>query len=503
MTVAPGSRLAAALGREAAEVNSLHHQAVDRLGEGLLAVAWAPDGVVEAVEGEGDAFLLGVQWHAEGMTHRAEEPAARRRPSSTPPRSGRRTARPPRSDEGPARAGLAGSREASPGPGAASQGACVETATSDLLLLEDLLSHEERAVRDRVRRFCDEEVQPIINAHWEAATFPFELLPKLAQLGVCGGSVHRARPARAVAARGRAGVDGARARRWQRQHLPRRPLGPRDDRHRDARLGGAEGARWLVPTARLELVGAFALTEPDHGSDAVTLETRARHLGDGYVIDGEKRWIGNAVFADLIIVWARDGQGEVGAYVVEKGTPGFEARLITGKIAKRASWQADVTLTDVRVPAGNRLAGARSFDDAAAVLARARPGIAWGALGHAVAAYEAAVDYCTGREQVGKPIAGYQLTQFRLAKMLADVPASGHLHAPGVAHRRGAAHAADGLARQDAQRREGARRGVAGARPARGQRHPAGEPRRPAPRRRRGGLDRGRHRRGARADRGA
>ncbi len=302
-------------------------------------------------------------------------------------------------------------------------GACgVETATSDLLLLEDLLSDEERAVRDRVRRFCDEEVRPVINAHWEAATFPFELLPKLAELGVCGGSfTGHGLPGLSPLAAGLVSMELARGdgsvSTFHGVHsgLAMTAI---------AMLGSEEQkARWLPAMARLELIGAFALTEPDHGSDAVTLETRVRRLGDGYVIDGEKRWIGNAVFADLIVVWARDGQGKVGAYVVEKDTPGFEARLITGKKAKRASWQADVTLTDVRVPAGNRLGGARSFDDAAAVLARARPGIAWGALGHAVAAYEAAVDYCTEREQFGKPIAGYQLTQFRLAKMLADVTA--------------------------------------------------------------------------------
>jgi glutaryl-CoA dehydrogenase len=180
-------------------------------------------------------------------------------------------------------------------------------------------------------------------------------------------------------------------------------------------------ARWLPPMARLETIGAFALTEPEHGSDAVTLETRVRRLGDGYVLDGAKRWIGNATFADAMIVWARDASGDVGAYVVEKGTPGIEARLITGKIAKRASWQADITLTDVRVPSENRLEGASTFDDAARVLAAARPGIAWGALGHAVAAYDAAVAYALERETFGSPLGGYQLTQYRLAKMLADI----------------------------------------------------------------------------------
>jgi glutaryl-CoA dehydrogenase len=297
-----------------------------------------------------------------------------------------------------------------------------EPAASDLFLLEDLLSDEERAVRDRVRRFCDQEVRPVINGHWERAEFPFALIPKLAGLGVCGGSfTGHGLPGLSPLAAGLVSMELARGdgsvSTFHGVHsgLAMSAI---------AMLGSPEQRdRWLGPMARLELIGAFALTEPDHGSDAVTLETRVRNLGDGYVLDGEKRWIGNAMFADLMIVWARDAQGDVGAYVVEKGTPGVDTRLITGKIGKRASWQADVTLRDVRVPAANRLEGARSFDDAAAVLARARPGIAWGALGHAVAAYDIAVAYCLEREQFGTPIAGYQLTQFRLAKMLADLTA--------------------------------------------------------------------------------
>ena len=292
-------------------------------------------------------------------------------------------------------------------------------ATSDLFLLDELLSDGERAVRDRVRRFCDEEVLPVINDHWERAQFPFDLIPKLAQLGVCGGSfTGHGLPGLSPLAAGLVSMELARGDgSVSTFHGVHSGLAMTSI----AMLGSDEQKeRWLGPMARLELIGAFALTEPDHGSDAVTLETRVRNLGDGYVIDGEKRWIGNAMFADLIVVWARDAHGEVGAYVVEKGAPGFE---ITGKIGKRASWQADVMMNDVRVPAENRLPGATTFDDAAAVLARARPGIAWGALGHAVAAYDAAVAYCLGREQFGQPIAGYQLTQFRLAKMLADVTA--------------------------------------------------------------------------------
>jgi glutaryl-CoA dehydrogenase len=291
---------------------------------------------------------------------------------------------------------------------------------SDLYLTEGLLDDEERAVRDRVRRFSDEEVRPVINGYWERAEFPFELIPKLAKLGVCGGTIQgHGCPGLSPLAAGLVAMELARGdgsvSTFHGVHsgLAMAAIGL---------LGSDEQKdRWLPAMARLDAVGAFALTEPEHGSDAVTLETRVRRLGDGYVIDGAKRWIGNATFADLMVVWARDATGDVGAYVVEKGTPGVEARLITGKVAKRASWQADVVLSDVRVPAENRLAEASSFDDAARVLAAARPGISWGALGHAVGAYEAAVAYSLEREQFGAPLGGYQITQYRLAKMLADV----------------------------------------------------------------------------------
>lgn len=295
-----------------------------------------------------------------------------------------------------------------------------EPSTSDLYLTELDLTDEERAIRDRVRAFCDARVRPVINDYWERAEFPFELLPGLAELGVFGGThTGYGMPGLTPRAAGLVSMELARGDgSISTFHGVHSGLAM----NAIAMLGSEEQkARWLPRMARLELIGAFALTEPEHGSDAVVLETQARHLGDGYVIDGEKRWIGNAVFADLMIVWARDGQGEVGAYVVEKGAPGVDARLITGKIAKRASWQADVRLTDVRVPAENKLAGAASFDDAARVLTAARPGIAWGALGHAVAAYEAAVRYTLEREQFGSPLAGHQITQLRLAKMLADV----------------------------------------------------------------------------------
>jgi glutaryl-CoA dehydrogenase len=173
--------------------------------------------------------------------------------------------------------------------------------------------------------------------------------------------------------------------------------------------------------ARLEKIGAFGLTEPNHGSDAVALETRARRDTDEYVLDGAKRWIGNASFADVTIIWARDDDGNVGGFLVEKGTPGFHAEVMTGKVAKRAVWQADITLEGVRVPASNRLANARSFKDTSRVLTATRYGVAWEAVGHAIAAYEIALSYTRQRVQFGRPLAEFQIIQQKLAGMLANV----------------------------------------------------------------------------------
>ena len=148
---------------------------------------------------------------------------------------------------------------------------------------------------------------------------------------------------------------------------------------------------------------------------------RGRIAGNEYALDGAKRWIGNASLADVIVVWARDDEGNVGGFLVEKGTPGFEATVMTGKVAKRAVWQADITLKGVRVPAENRLANARSFKDTAQVLTATRSGVAWEAVGHAVAAYEIALKYSKERIQFGKPLANFQIIQTKLATMLANV----------------------------------------------------------------------------------
>jgi glutaryl-CoA dehydrogenase len=182
--------------------------------------------------------------------------------------------------------------------------------------------------------------------------------------------------------------------------------------------------RWLPSLSRVEKLGAFALTEPEHGSDSVALETTARRDGSGYVIDGAKKWIGNGTIADVVVVWARDtADGEVKGFLVEPEMPGYHARLIGGKGSLRAVWQAEITLDGVRVPTENQLPGARSFRDTAAVLATTRASCAWAALGHAVAGYDAALSYAGRRTQFGQPLAAFQLIQDRLVKMLAEVTA--------------------------------------------------------------------------------
>jgi glutaryl-CoA dehydrogenase len=174
--------------------------------------------------------------------------------------------------------------------------------------------------------------------------------------------------------------------------------------------------------AGLKKLGAFALTEPLHGSDSVALETTARRDGDGWVINGAKRWIGNATIADVIVVWARDeSDQQVKGFLVEKGTQGYDARRMDGKGSLRSIWQGDITLTGVVVSEESRLPGANSFKDTARVLAGTRNAVAWGALGHATAAYEIAAAYCAQREQFGKPLVSFQIVQDKLVKMLAEV----------------------------------------------------------------------------------
>jgi glutaryl-CoA dehydrogenase len=284
-------------------------------------------------------------------------------------------------------------------------------------------SSEEMDYLLRTRDFVDHEVLPVIGGYWERAEFPWELIRKMAKLEIVGDGIegYGCPPMSPIAS----GLINMELNRGDgslgtflgvQSGLAMRSI---------AMLGSEEQKRrWLPGMAALDLIGAFALTEPEHGSDSVALETTARREGDSYVIDGRKRWIGNATLADVIVVWARDTEDkQVKGFLLEKGTPGFVATKMEGKGSLRSVWQADITFTGARVPAENRLPGAESFKAAGRVLATTRYAVAWGALGHATAAYEAALAYSTQRHQFGQPLAGFQLVQDKLVRMLAEVTA--------------------------------------------------------------------------------
>ncbi|HEV2887652.1 MAG TPA: acyl-CoA dehydrogenase family protein, partial [Jatrophihabitans sp.] len=295
--------------------------------------------------------------------------------------------------------------------------------STDYFMLREDLSPEQLDHLLRTRTFVEDEVLPVINDYWERAEFPWPLVEKMGAAGLVGDGIdgYGCPPMDALSAglvhmelnRGDGSLGtflGVQA------GLAMKSI---------AMLGSEEQKqRWLPPMARCEALGAFALTEPEHGSDSIALETSARRDGGSYVINGSKKWIGNGTIADVVVVWARDTDDrQVKGFLVEKGTPGYRARRIEGKGSLRAVWQAEIELEDVRVPAENQLPGGRSFKDAGAVLATTRGSCAWMALGHAVAGYEAALTYAGRRKQFGKRLVEFQLIQERLVGMLAKVTA--------------------------------------------------------------------------------
>jgi glutaryl-CoA dehydrogenase len=297
--------------------------------------------------------------------------------------------------------------------------------TSDFYDLEALLDAEDRALLHRVRAFMDEQVTPVINDYWTRGRFPRELIPGLAELGIAGT------PYRGYGCPGRSSLaDGMIAMELSKGD-------PSISTFMGVHGGLAMGSiylcgseeqkqRWLPPMARMELIGAFGLTEPEAGSDiARGIETTARRDGDSWVLDGQKKWIGNASFADLTIIWAKDADDDrVLGFVVEKDTPGFTAVDIEDKIALRAVQNALITLEGVRVPEENRLQEAGGFRDTADVLRMTRAGVAWSAVGCSRGAYEHALRYARERTQFGKPIVEFQMVQDLLVRMLGNITAS-------------------------------------------------------------------------------
>jgi glutaryl-CoA dehydrogenase len=296
-----------------------------------------------------------------------------------------------------------------------------EALATDYFQIREQFTTEQWEHFITTRRFVDEEVLPAINEYWETAELPWPLMRRLADLGLYGEDIEGyGCPGMSPLARGLVNME---------LHRGDGSLGTflgvqSGLAMKSIDLLGSEQQkeRWLPALAKLDAIGAFALTEPEHGSDSVALETSARRDGDGWVIDGAKRWIGNGSIADVVVVWARaDEDGQVKGFLVETDTPGFAAETIGGKGASRAIWQAQIQLDGVRVPDAARLPGANSFKDAGRVLVTTRSTCAWGALGHAVAAYDAALTYSKQRTQFGKPLAGFQIIQERLVKMLAEV----------------------------------------------------------------------------------
>jgi len=285
---------------------------------------------------------------------------------------------------------------------------------------DELLSEEERMIRDTVRDFVSEEVIPIIKKHCHEGTFPSHLIPKMGELGLLGANIH---------GYGCAGLSSS-AYGLIMQELERGDSGLRSFVSVQGALcmypiltfgSEAQKEKYLPRMARGELIGCFGLTEPDHGSDPGGMETRARRDGDDYVLNGSKAWITNGTVADVAVVWAKDDSNTVRGFLVERGTPGFTSRDITGKFALKASVTSDLAFEDCRIPAANLLPGSSGLKCALMCLSQARYGIAWGAIGAAQAVFDEVLSYAKSRIQFDRPIASFQLVQQKLTWMATEI----------------------------------------------------------------------------------
>ncbi|MBQ0855030.1 acyl-CoA dehydrogenase family protein [Streptomyces sp. NPDC057621] len=297
---------------------------------------------------------------------------------------------------------------------------------ADFYDFESALSDEERKILLKTRAFMHDEVKPLVNENWAAGTFPEELITKFRESGLVGLSYEgygEHRPAVSHLLTGMMALEMSRVDASVATFFGVHTGLAMYSVH----AGGSQEQRdrWLPGMAAMDTIGAFALTEPLDGSDvAAGMGTTAERQGDTWVLNGAKRWIGNATFADHVVVWARDlADEQVKGFVVGKGTPGFVTEKIANKISLRIVENADITLTDVRVPEADRLQNVESFRDVAEVLRATRSGVAWQALGVMIGAYELALAYATEREQFGRPLAGFQLVQDLLVKSLGNITA--------------------------------------------------------------------------------
>lgn len=294
----------------------------------------------------------------------------------------------------------------------------------DFYELSDKLNPEQRALQLKVRNFMETEVAPIVNDFWLRDEFPYDLIPKMGELRLAGitfegyGCPNLPFLMEGVLAMEMARVDSSIATFFGVQSGL--TMG-------SIYLCGSEEQKqeWLPAMNRMEKIGAFGLTEPEVGSGAAGgLTTTCKKTAEGWVLNGQKKWIGNATFADVVVIWARDeADGEVKGFLLRKNTPGFKVEKIRGKMALRIVQNGLITLTNCVVEEKDRLPGANSFKDTANVLRMTRAGVAWMAVGCARGAYENALAYTQNRKQFGKPIASFQLIQNHLVEMISNLTA--------------------------------------------------------------------------------
>jgi glutaryl-CoA dehydrogenase len=300
---------------------------------------------------------------------------------------------------------------------------------TDFYDLDALLTPDERRIRDSVRHWVDNRFLPVVVEHYRAGTFPMELVPELARLGAFGPTIQ---------GHGCAGL-GSVAGGLIMQELERGDSGLRTFASVQGSLAmmaidlfGSEEqkSRWLPEMAQGTKLGCFALTEPEFGSNPAGLRCRAQRVGNGYRLSGAKKWIGNATIADVAVVWAKvDGEpgiqpgsaDAIRGFLVEKGTPGFTAKLIEGKLSLRAALTAELEFNDCALPSDALLPQSDGLRSPLTCLNHARYGIAWGAIGAAMACYDEARQYAMQRQQFGRSIASFQLVQAKLARILTEI----------------------------------------------------------------------------------
>ncbi len=275
-------------------------------------------------------------------------------------------------------------------------------------------------IRDTIRDWVEAEFLPVVTEHHRAGTFPVSLIPQLGEMGVFGATLK---------GYGCLGLNNV-AYGLIMQELERGDSGLRSCASVqsglvmypiDAYGSDAQKEQWLPALAKGEKIGCFGLTEPDHGSDPGGMKTRAIRKTDGYVLNGTKLWITNGSIADVAVVWAKEDDGEIGGFLVERGTPGFSTLDIHGKFSMRASITSELAFQDCKIPLGNRLPGVKGLKGPLSCLNQARYGIAWGAVGAAMACYDWALQYAQQRIQFGKPIASFQLVQQKLVWMISEI----------------------------------------------------------------------------------